>query len=417
MGSPASGVSAGTGSVAAPGTTVGAPVEVGFEYASGVDEFASALGISADVGNGMEQAKAIVAWVNQRGGIAGHQVKLVFYELDLTRTDPYSRFMSEMCTLWTEDHHVIAAFAYANADFSPVARCLTKNHAVFSSYADYTRDRNDFVTSPNWLETSTLSAERLADLEVQGFARRGFLKGQTKVGLLAYDYAQARRLTGLLVAKLKARGITAVTYQVHYGTSTPELAGTISSIQNAVLRFRSENIERVMSAAYPGAIGFFMRYADSQDYRPLYGLSSYDGLGALPSNAPVGQLHGAIAVGWWPTSDRRPADRPSLNASGKTCRAAFAAAQIPPSQDTYSFGYCDEILSLVAAGKLLGSAPLTGDALRASFERLGQTYSSPSMLATAFSPQQHDAVASAQPLAFEDSCACWRTTGSSYAIP
>jgi ABC-type branched-subunit amino acid transport system substrate-binding protein len=393
-----------------------APVEVGFEYATGVDEFASALGISADVGSGKAQAQAIVDWMNARGGLGGHRIRPVFFELNLTRTDPYSQFMQEMCTLWTQDHKVVAAFAYANADFSPVARCLSKNNAVFSSYAAYTRDKNDFVQAPSWVETSTLSAERLAELQVQSFAGRGFFKGQAKVGLLAYDYPQAKRLTSLLVAKLKQRGVTAVVYSVRYGESTPELGATISSIQSAVLRFRSEGIVRVMSAAYPGAIGFFMRYADSQGYKPTYGLSSYDALGALPANAPVDQLQGAIAVGWWPTADLRAADRPPLNASGKICRAAFTKAQIPATQDTFSFGYCDNVLSLAAAARLVSATTLTGN-LRGAFERLGSSYQSPSMLGTTFASTQHDAVATSQPLSFNSTCGCWRKAGSPSRIP
>ena len=406
-----------TTGVGASPAPVGAPVEVGFEYATGVTAFASALGISADVGDGSQQAKAIVAWVNAHGGLAGHRITPVFYALDLTRTDPYSQFMDEMCTLWTQDHHVVAAFAYANADFSPVARCLTQHHALFSSYAAYTRNQDDFRHSANWIETSTLSAERLAALQVASFQEQGFLTGQKKVGLLAYDYAQARTESDLLVARLKQRGITTVLYEVHYGGSTPELASTITSIQSAVLRFQSEGIQRVMSAAYPGAIAFFMRYADNQSYRPRYGLTSYDALAALPANAPVAQLHGAIAAGWWPAADLSTADRPALNAAGTVCRSVFTRAGIPATQDAASFGYCDEALSLQAAAALLGPTPLTGDTLRLAFERLGSSYTSPSMLGTSFGLGRHDGVAVARPLAFDDGCSCWRPKGPAAPIP
>jgi hypothetical protein len=98
-----------------------APVEVGFEYATGVTEFAAALGISADVGDGSQQARAVVEWVNAHGGLGGHKIKPVFYALDLTRTDPYSQFMDEMCSLWTEDHHVVAGVANSNAHITPHA--------------------------------------------------------------------------------------------------------------------------------------------------------------------------------------------------------------------------------------------------------------------------------------------------------
>jgi hypothetical protein len=325
--------------------------------------------------------------------------------------------MDDMCSLWTEYPHFVAAFAYANADFTPVAQCLTKHHAVFSSYASYSRNRADFARSPNWVETSTLSSERLAELQVRTFAAQDFLKGQSKVGLLAYDYDQAEALTAGLVARLKQRGVTTVVYRIRYGSSTPELGATIGSIQNAVLRFRAEGVQRVMSAAYPGAMAFFMRYADSQSYRPLYGLTSYDALGALPTNAPVSQLHGAVAAGWWPTADLVSADRPPLNASGRICRAALTKAGVPTSQDAASFGYCDEVLALQAAARLVAGPSLSGDLLRTAFERLGSSYASPSMLGTRFAAGRRDGISHARPLAFNDTCTCWRPTGAISAIP
>jgi hypothetical protein len=171
-----------------------------------------------------------------------------------------------------------------------------------------------------------------------------------------------------------------------------------------------------MSAAYPGAIAFFMRYADNQAYRPQYGLTSYDALGALPANAPVEQLRGAIAAGWWPAADLETADRPPLNAAGKICRAVFTKAGIPTSQEGASFGYCDEVLSLHAAAGLVTTPTLTGDVLRAAFERLGSSYTSPSMLGTTFATGRRDGVSRYQPLAFNDTCSCWRSSGSTAPI-
>jgi ABC-type branched-subunit amino acid transport system substrate-binding protein len=360
---------------------------------------------------------ALVNWVNSNGGLAGHPIKPVFYELDLTRSDPYSTFMAEMCAKWTQDNKVIAAFAYANADFSPVADCLNRKNAVFSSYANYSRQASDFRKIPNWVEPSAISSERLAALQIASLSDQGFLEGQSKVGLLAYDYAAAKTLTSRLVAGLKQRGITAIVYEVRYGNSTPELSGTIASIQSAVLRFRSEGVERVMSAAYPGAIGFFMRYADSQNYRPRYGLSSYDSLAALPANAPTSQLEDAVAVGWTPTGDFSAADRGAPNTSGETCRAIFTKAGIPKTQETYSFGYCDFVLSLKAAAQLVGGSAVTGDLLRAGLEGLGASYTAPTSYGTALSRSQHDGISRARPLAFSSACTCWRATGSVAPIP
>lgn len=392
------------------------PVEVGFEYLSGVGDFASALGISADVGDGRAQTNAVVAYVNSQGGLAGHPIRPVFWELKLTRTDPYAQFMQEMCTTWTQDHHVVAAFSMANADYTPLASCLGKKRALFTSYEAYARAQSDWKVSPYWIEPATLTAERLARLEVADFAARGFFKGQKRVGLLAYDYPQAKKLTAELEAQLKTIGVTATVYSVKYGTSTGELAGTIASIQSASLRFRSEGIQRVMNAAYPGAIAYFMRNAQSQGYQPLYGLTSYDELASLSSNAPVKQMHGAIAVGWKTTSDYKAGHIPSLNANGKLCRTIFSKAGIPLTQDPFSFAYCDFVLSLKAASRGV-TGTLDGAAIAQGLERLGDSYSSPSTLGTTLSPSRHDGVSSALSFSFDDGCSCWKSSGSPQVIP
>jgi hypothetical protein len=320
------------GSTGGPGAPLakGAPVEVGIEYtdpASGA-AFLGALGLDLDIGDGQAQAQAVIDHVNANGGLAGHPIRPVYYKLEPTRADPYATFMQEMCSMWTQDHSVVAAFAIANADFTPVASCLAKRRALFDNFAAWVRTQDDYGLSRYWVEPAMLLAERLANLYVDVPNQLGYFGSGSKVGLLIYDYPQSGRLARLVEASLKKRLGLSLTSQftVHMGTSTPDLGSTISQIQSAVLRFRADGVNRVMSVAYPGAMTFFMRYADSQQYYPRYALTSPESLDAVAASVPHEQLRDAVAVGWLPNIDVGLAQQPPLNATGQRCRGIFKAA-------------------------------------------------------------------------------------------
>jgi hypothetical protein len=67
------------------------PVEVGFVIYPDVGAAAAALGSSAEVGDQRAEVIAAVGWVNAHGGLAGHRVVPVLFEVSLTCTLTYAQ--------------------------------------------------------------------------------------------------------------------------------------------------------------------------------------------------------------------------------------------------------------------------------------------------------------------------------------
>jgi len=397
--------------------TANSVVSLGMTYSANADVFLKALGVSGSVADARMYGKALLDWVNANGGFAGHKVKPVYYNMDLTRTDPYSVWMQEMCSLWTEDNHVIAGMVAANSDFSPVAACLAKKGAVFDNPGAWVRTKADYRKYRNWFEPLILSAERLAVEYVSVPKQLGYFGQKPKIGLLVYDYPQSGQMAGMLTAELKRNGYDApTTVVVHMGTSTPDLGSTLSQVQSAVLKFRAAGVDHVMSVAYPGAITFFMEYAQSQSYYPRYALVSYEGLTAVAANAPATELKDAVAVGWLPDGDVDSAHRPAINPTGKLCRKIFTAAGVAAADQPGGISYCDFVLMLKAGADRLTPASLSGPALVQALSSVASSFLSPATFGTTLSGTQHDGVDAVRGVRFDSGCSCWAYSGPIEAV-
>lgn len=400
-----------------PGGSAKSPVEIGLAYTDTGSAFLAAFGVNGKIADGRVYANAVLKYVNSHGGLAGHPVKPVYYNVQLTRTDPYSVWMQEMCALWTQDHHVLAAQINANSDFTPLAKCLDKQGALFDNAAAWVRTKGDYQRFPRWVESRMLSAERLAEEYVRVPSQLGYFGPKPKIGLLVYDYAQSQELASLLTAALRRKGYAApMTFTTHMGESTPELGGTIGAMQSAVLKFQAAGVDHVMSAAYPAALPFFMKYAQSQGYHPRYALTSYEGLVGVAANVAGDQLKDAVAVGWLPDTDV-DTNRPPFNATAQLCKKIFAEANIAPPDQPAGFGYCDFILMLRMAAAKTSPTGLRGTALINAVNRLGSSFSSPATFSTSLSMSQHDGVNAVRPVRFDSGCPCWTYAGPSHPVP
>jgi hypothetical protein len=393
------------------------PVEIGLAYTETGGVFLAAFGLNGTIADGRVYANAVLKYVNAHGGLAGHPVKPVYYNVELTRTDPYAVWMQEMCALWTQDHRVLGAQINANSDFTPLARCLDKKGALFDNASAWVRTQGDYQRYPRWVESRMLSAERLADEYVRVPAELGYFGKKPKIGMIAYDYPQSQELARLVTAALRRKGFDApVMFTTHMGESTPELSGTIAAMQSAVLRFQAAGVTHVMSTAYPAALPFFMKYAQSQEYRPRYALTSYEGLVGVTANVPGDQLKDAVAVGWLPDSDVDPTRRPGFNTTARLCKKIFTAASIAAPDQPAGFGYCEFILMLHKAASGISPTALNGDTLLNAVNALGGNFASPATLATSLSRSQHDGVSAIRPVRFDSGCSCWTYAGPQRAV-
>ncbi|MCU1587113.1 MAG: hypothetical protein JWN31_606 [Frankiales bacterium] len=384
----------------------GAPVEVGIAYAPNAAAFGQALGGSLDLGDGKAQSDAVVAYVNAHGGLAGHPIKPVYYAVDLTRTNPWAIFVQEACSLWTEDHHVIAAVFPVNIDVAQLSACLRKHGAVLDASSLWLRSQSDYSAGPLLVEPSMITVERLAPLYIRGLQQQGHFAGKPVIGLLSYDYPQSRLFAKLITAEVKKIGLSVkVTFEAQYAESTAGLGTTIAQVQSSVLRFRSAGVTHLLSSAIPGGIGVaFQPAAQSQGYHPRYGLTSFDALAGMPAN----QTANALAVGWWlHDADAR---HEIANPTTKLCRSVFRSNGSADTRDKELLAvvYCDFLLLLQhTAQGLQPGARLDGVELTRRLDVTGASFQSSRGLGTLLSSSRRDGATGLRGMHFDLPCSCW----------
>ncbi|MCU1600168.1 MAG: hypothetical protein JWO22_877 [Frankiales bacterium] len=388
----------------------GAPVEIGIAYAENGAAFSQSLGGSVNLGDGKAQGDALVSYLNTHGGLAGHLVKPVYYAVDLTRPDSWSVFVQEACTLWTQDHHVIAASFPVNIDIGQLSTCLKQHGAVLDASSLRLRSERDYSAGPLLVEPWMITVERLAPLYVRGLQQAGYFKGKPVIGVLSYDYPQSRLLAKLIDSELHKIGLSVkVTFEARYADSTSGLGSTVSEVQSAVLKFRSAGVTHVMSSAVPGGIGVaFQPGAQSQGYHPRYGLTSYDAIAGMDAN----QVTGAMAVGWW--LDDVDSRHEISNATTRTCRSIFRSNGSANSRDTelLALAYCDFFLMLQHTTQALApGARLDGNAVVRLLDQTASTFRSSRSLGTALSTKQRDGASGLRQLRFDGPCSCWTYGG------
>jgi ABC-type branched-subunit amino acid transport system substrate-binding protein len=195
-----------------------------------------------------------------------------------------------------------------------------------------------------------------------------------KVGLLYPNRQPQQRIFAQLKSQLTAKGIQVVKDFQYDATS---LDRESTDMSNAVLQFRSAGVTHVLSSE--SDVLLFMTAADSQHYRPRYGLNSYHAPAVqLQGTVPATQLVGSMGVGWLPITDVDAGHNPgSVGPGEKRCRQIMHNA----SQDIRSsatavvaFALCDGVHMVVQGASALGSPSAQG--LRDGLSRVGASFES-----------------------------------------
>lgn len=344
-----------------PGVTA-TTVKFGVEYVS-TDELAAygdSAGVEAVGSTDMLAAyQAVVTAVNKAGGVAGGR-KLVIVGRERSLSEDNAQAAQTTCAAFTEDDRVLAAnLAYSNG--SPGVPCLASKGvlSVAAGWPDAGSQRDFERFDGRYITPSTVETITGARTYVDALVRQGFLTPNSTVGLLWFDFApyvEARR-SGLLPA-LERHGITLKSeYQAHFGGSVSDLGSIATQMQNAQLRFRSDGVDRVITLDYQGTLQyFFMQSAESQEYRPKYGMASWSDAEFLRANSPEAQLAGSTGIGWMPYYDV-PVHQHPVDASRRRCLAAMKAYGVPPIK-----AQGDAILQFRACGEVFFLAELLNTA-------------------------------------------------------
>jgi hypothetical protein len=139
-----------------------------------------------------------------------------------------------------------------------------------------------------------------------GLLRRAGPGHATKVGLITYDWPAFRRAVEQdMLPELERRGLDVADPVFVKFPERASDAGEISAqLSNTVLRFRSEGVTHVMIFELNALLTvLFMTNADTQGYRPRYGMDTQNGGQVIVGSVPEAQLEGAQQVGWLPMFD------------------------------------------------------------------------------------------------------------------
>ena len=399
-----------------PGVT-STTVKIGVEYISTAElgAFANSAGVDAVGETDMLKAyQAVAGAVNAAGGVAGGR-RIVIVPRERSASESTSQASQTSCAAFTDDDRVLLANLFHNMD-SPGVPCLTSRGVVAigganveaGSQKDFDRFGGRYL-SPGTVETVTA-----ARTYVDALVRQGFLGKTSKIGLLWFGFSDFReaRAKGLVPA-LARYGLTLESeYEASYSGNPAELGQIAAQMQGAVLRFRNDGVDRVLTLDYQGTLQyFFMNNAESQEYRPKYGLATWSDAEFLRANGSAAQLAGSTGIGWMPGYDlaisQQPTDEPR-----KRCLAVMKAAQMPvlkaQTDALIQYRACEEVFF---AERLLNTATdLSPKGLAAAAAAL-RTQPSYSGFGQAFSATKRWGGSTYRDLAFDSSCTCFSYRG------
>ncbi|MCW2586043.1 MAG: hypothetical protein JWN55_1559, partial [Frankiales bacterium] len=393
---------------AAPATK--SPVEVGVVIFPDVNAFAAQFGGSADVGNQRQEVLDAVAWVNTHGGLNGHRVVPVFFEVELTSTDTYAQTYQQICSTFTQDHKVVAAILVGNAE-PGLPACLRKAGSLFLTHGHYLRDASDYRQLTNIVTPEDAGSRRVARAMVDQMLAKGLLKSGDKLGLMVMNYNGPRKARDeIIVPLLKAKGIGVVSYEVPYPQSTADISNSAAAVQSAQLRMAAEGIKTVAFLC-PGCVSFFMTDAESQGYYPKYVVSSYDTIGGAKGQGHSRSFAGALGIGYDPIRDVGTYADPRPLAGNDTYALCRTVEKAHIKDDTTNFAaqaFCGAVLDLHAAARANPVEPLTGASLMGGFDRLGSTHDGAANFATQLGPDRRDGVAAYRPMHYDPALDAFR---------
>ncbi|HET6909877.1 MAG TPA: hypothetical protein VFH54_11105 [Mycobacteriales bacterium] len=439
--------SAGTGATAADGgstnaTSMSGPgvtastITIGVVYAtnsSAADKAMGANGLTA--GNDLAEIRILVNDINKHGGVAGRRLVVLPYGEDATSAQPYAVTAQQMCAFMTQDHRVLAVLVASG--FGDAKACL--NHAGTAQFDGSLiglsdsdgKSQIDFATAAMNIDRSMLAAVRAWTIgnwyapwnTVTGSPAPG---GQFKMGVLTIDdpvlnYAVDKVLLPALVRAGHRPPAAQDIIRLHEPGSAGDDGGVLADIQNAVLKFRQDNVDHVVIMDSNGsATLFFANDAYSQRYFPRLGGGSGNAFQTLLETGNVQQqsMAGAVAAGWTPVLDlpygsehkfESPAAahcRQLMKAGGQTFTNANAEA--------YALGYCD---ALAVMARALDAAPaLTASGLAQGAEKIGKSLMSALTVGLDLGPGRHDAAGAFYADVYDNGCTCFTYRGARQII-
>ena len=380
--------------------------------------------------DGRKAYDAMIEEVNKAGGLGGRQVVPIYHKYDADSSETIAQQAQAACARFTQDNKVYAILASDNGA-GVIRECAEKAGAVNPIAYNAGSLPEDFRNYPHYVEITGMNLLRIGPVTVTGLKREGYFSQGFKLGIVTWnDAGYKKSVDEGYIPALAKQGIKLSTDPAYISQpqTYDDLAAMSADINNAILRFQSQGITHVIIAG--GASGLcglacmetvWMRRAESQSYRPRYGLNdnNYPTAAYDQGLYPAAQLREAVAVGW--TDLNKASDEGwRVNQTRERCFALMRKHGVPmenANQENDARQACDELsfLGTIINGKLNG-VPRVNDAFIAAVNGLGTSFASAAAYGTHFSATRHDGIAAARNIKFLASCDCWRFVTKPYRV-
>lgn len=391
-------------------------IKIGFQVAGNLGAGFALVGATGSPPQERLIVETFVDYINKTGGLAGRKVVPVIHETDPTG-GTWATQAAAACATFTEDNKVLIVGTSVVGGSDALYNCLSSKGVPEIEQNLWLFDHT-YYNKPGLLyQPGRASPDRWAKAYVDGLLTAGYFNGNPKVGLVRFDAPVFQRIsTNVLNPQMKAHGLK---FTDEIAITSPESVAAFSSvssqISNAILRLRNDGVTNVMFLENAGILPFlFMPAAESQGYRPRYGLSSSDIPATQENQVPPVQLKGSVGVGWLPGSDVGNNQEPTDNPAAVMCYQ-LTQANFSGTTGFYRLPPCDTVLFL---RKVLDTAPdLTTEGIRATAEQLGASYDSPVSFGNRLAPGRYDGGENYRLLFFDDGCTCYRFSGGDHPMP
>jgi len=386
-------------------------VKIGVSYSSdeqagiaAIGHAGSAAAFSNYAANIQRDYQLAVSDLNSRGGIDGCKVELVYHDFSALASDGFDGESQKECTDFAEDQHVFAAFTNA-LETRVLLTCMAQHHTpVFMDNSfEFVPTSADFTTYRGYLyEPDAVALDRLGPV-IDDLNAAGYFGAGPKVGILLADDGtgdRQRLVNSIWKPRLAALGIpVASVFTFPQATGYAQLSDTSAQFDSAVLQFKAAGVNRVMITPDGGdSVIFFTQEAQSQNYHPLYGLTTYNAPSTL-AWGPSAEAKGAMAVVWQATDVTNNVDDPSgaayveaanpPNSARSRCDHIYAAASTTGIEGYEFYKWCDA-LNLMATA-LAHSAAVTPQALVSGVDALGGAFQAAATNGpSSFGPARYD---------------------------
>ena len=380
-------------------------VYIGVMTARDTGQVASAMGVAVDPGDPVHQSNAMAKYFNERGGLFGRKVVMRIDDHSFAAVLAQPEIEAQAaCTKFTEDESVVAVInTKGEMDTPNLRRCFSKANLPMFAQGTYPFDDRTVHESPGYFAMSVPSWNKFAPVFVERLAGQRYFGGwdtargapgatPTRVGIYISDDPVSSRVFDLLKSALTKAG--------HAPASVYRYA-ELSDANSAVLQMQSDRVTHIIGLDV--TLFAFATAAESQRYRPRYGIHTANAPTAMAANVPAAQQVGAVGVGVAPRRDTARSE--TVPPGAKLCEQIMIEngqnAEAPAA-----FGICDAVRILAQAASSGGG--LSVQAILRGVAKIGANFPPAATFASGLTSDYPVLSAAGLDLQYRQDCSCYQ---------